>query len=794
MPNDDPAVKWELASPFGILVDEANRAWHSGHVDDVIEFADGRAILVASESGGLWLIDPDAGTLPLSSTWDNPDVKCIAMGPDGPRHLFAGCTIAYDSAEKRSYKAESGSAPVIMETDSAQFAPLLNWNPVTALPTTAGRITRIVAIFRLRRIVVACASVRTGDTGGIFWSIIPATRFAAGDPPRPPFKWTRAKVIGAPAAEGFWDLAVAATRNEPSRVNLEDKRTITLVAGGFKGGGLVVGQWDSADELVFSRASLAFEDGTDATGIVFDSCGTTSVSSCERLPTVLYAACAWPDGRLKSLMRSKDGGRGWVLCSGRVAGAGTLDLIQPLAGGQGKDWNNCISAHPKNPDVAALGWQAGPFLTFDSGTTWRLVEGGEHLHADLHALHFTVENPDSIGNLFVGSDGGLAKINLDDLPGEHGSPIRSDYNSRLPTLQCLSTLIRQFAGTIHASPKSHEILVAGLQDNGNVTCNLIPEPKQWGHVDRGDGGWNAFVADGSYLHNVMNEAVIVTSFVAKASFEPDVQRQTIPINLPAPPDPSGLKWAVGEPVVQPTFRNAGGQLLMAMASPGESNRVYGLYTPDLTVGVMPLYHWDLIATLPDGARIGALGSFSGENVFIGTGSGQGKMYVLDVATGGLVEEAVQLPKPSPSTQMKGGSFLRIVGFSESSMFALLLGATEVKLADGSPPLGTPAVQGYVLRLDANTWKPTAGAGLPNEYVYGFVAISAPNTEIPHGLMAATDDAVYLSRDEGETWQRASSGLPRRAHCGDLRFVIDSFGTQNIYLGTFGRSMWVARLA
>jgi hypothetical protein len=791
MANDDPALKWKLASPFGILVDKEKGAWHSGHVDDIIEFADGRAIVVATESGGLWLIDPDAGTLPLSDTWDNPDIKCIAMGPDGPRHLFAGCTIAYDSAEKRSYKAESGSAPVIMETDSAQLAPLLDWNPVTALPTTAGRITRIVVISHLRRIVVACAKVRDGDTGGIFWSIIPTTRFAAGDPPRPPFKWTRAKVIDAPAAQGFWDLAVAATQNAPSRDNLEDKRTITLVAGGFGGGGLVVGQWDTADELVFKRASLAFDDGTDATAPIFNSCGTTSVSSCELRPTVLYAACAWPDGRLHSLMRSKDGGRRWVVCAGRLGDAASLELIYAAAGDQGDKWNNCISAHPKNTDIAALGWQAGPFLTFDSGTTWRLVEGGGHLHADLHALRFTEDTPDSIGNLFVGSDGGLAKINLDDLPGEHGPPIRSDYNTRLPTLQCLSTLIRQFAGTIHADPKRLGILVAGLQDNGNVSCRLVPEPQPWQHVDGGDGGWNAFVADGSYLHNVTGAAVIVTSFVAKGAFEPDVQLQTIPINLPAPPDPSGLKWAVGEPVVQPTFRNAGGQLLVAMASPNASNTVYGLYAPDLTVGVVPPYHWDLIATIPDGATVGALGSFSGEKVLIGTG--QGKMYVLDVATGGLVEQAVQLPKPSPSTQMKGGSFLRIVGFSESSMFALLLGATEVKLADGSPPLGTPAVQGYVLRLDANTWKPTAGAGLPNEYVYGFVAISAPNKEIPHGLIAATDDAVYLSRDEGQTWQRASSGLPRRAHCGDLRFVRDSFGLQNIYLGTFGRSMWVAQL-
>jgi hypothetical protein len=74
-----------------------------------------------------------------------------------------------------------------------------------------------------------------------------------------------------------------------------------------------------------------------------------------------------------------------------------------------------------------------------------------------------------------------------------------------------------------------------------------------------------------------------------------------------------------------------------------------------------------------------------------------------------------------------------------------------------------------------------------------VAIAAPHTRIKHGLMVATDDAVYLSRNDGQTWQRASSGLPRRPHCGDLRFVIDSLGGANIYLGTFGRSVWIASL-
>lgn len=823
--TDDPTVQWELATGYGIQIKEDEEAWHSGHVDDIVELQDHVGIVVATESGGVWWIDDNSYSLQLSDTWDNPDVKCLALGPDDPRHMFAGCTVAYDSAQKRSYKAETGSAPVIMETDSASIAPLLAWNPITAaLPVTAGRVTRIVVIRNLRRIVVTCASVRPNDTGGIFWAEIPPTRFNAGDPPRPPYVWRRATVVGIAAGQGFWDIAVAATRDDTSRDNLEDSRTITLVAGGFAEGGLVVGSWDSADDLVFTRPAVSSSmDGSDVTARLFDSCSTSSVSSCENRPTVLYAACAWPDGRLNSLLRSNDGGRNWTFCGAQKAGgAGATDLINPLVGERGHRWNNCISAHPTNPDVAALGWQNGPFLTIDGGTNWRLIDGSPHLHVDLHALRFSIDRPDSIGNLFVGSDGGVARINLDDVlnpPGQSGQPFRSDYNRNLPTLQIYSTLIRQFYGTLDAASERLSV-VAGLQDNGNVRVDLRPVDAPWYKVEGGDGGWNALVDnDFAHVRNIMGEAVKASYILTGLPLNTPPQSQfgdqyprdsVIPVGTSLPPDKVGLKAQIGEAVMQPTHRNPAGQLLVAVAAENQSNKVFGLFHGSLIpppeqvqAGTEdPVYHWEEIGTLPVGEWVSALGSFHGEKVFAGT-EGQGNMYVIDVATKSVIKQTVALPKPSPSTQMKGGTFLRIVGFvDETKLFATLLGATEVDISTGAPVLGTPAVQGYVLRLDGDTWNVTAGAGLPNELLYGFVAVNAPGTRIEHGLLVSTDDAVYISRDEGQNWRRASSGLPRRPHCGDLRSVVHSGPADDpepgdpayIYLGTFGRSLWIVTLS
>jgi hypothetical protein len=370
----------------------------------------------------------------------------------------------------------------------------------------------------------------------------------------------------------------------------------------------------------------------------------------------------------------------------------------------------------------------------------------------------------------------VARISLDALINPFGQPFRSDYNRNLPTLQCYSTLIRQFYGTLDACAEPAGIIAAGLQDNGNVSCSLRPTPGPWGRVDGGDGGWNAFLADSGYVHNVNAEAVQAT-----APLGPSVQTAIIP----APGDPAGLISPIGEAVMQPGHRNPAGQLLVAVAA--NTNVVFGLFADD---GVAPPYHWESVGAVPVGEMIGALGSFGGERVFAGTR--QGKMYVIDVATGSAVEQKVLLPQPSPSTKMQGGNFLRIVGFNDNAVFALLLGASEVG-SPWSPPVFKPAVQGYLLQLDGDTWNPTAGAGLPNEYLYGMVAIAAPGTRIERGLMVTTDDAVYLSRDDGKTWHRASSGLPRRPHCGDLRFVIDNSNNRNIYLGTFGRSVWIATL-
>lgn len=85
-----------------------------------------------------------------------------------------------------------------------------------------------------------------------------------------------------------------------------------------------------------------------------------------------------------------------------------------------------------------------------------------------------------------------------------------------------------------------------------------------------------------------------------------------------------------------------------------------------------------------------------------------------------------------------------------------------------------------------------GAGFPaaEGRIFGFDIDRGGST---HAMFAATDANVYVSRDEGETWNLAAKGLPRRPHCSELRAVSHDNGQRFLYPSTFGRSIRRANL-
>ena len=88
------ALSWRLANSAAIMAtSESGSAWHAGHVADAL-FVPGRRIIAGAPTGGVWSLRGDGDARCLTDDWDDPDVKAMAYGPDGPRHVFVATTSA----------------------------------------------------------------------------------------------------------------------------------------------------------------------------------------------------------------------------------------------------------------------------------------------------------------------------------------------------------------------------------------------------------------------------------------------------------------------------------------------------------------------------------------------------------------------------------------------------------------------------------------------------------------------------------------------------------------------------
>jgi len=774
---------WKQANPFGILYDESADAWHAGHVNDVLAL-DGGGIVVATDSGGVWSIDSGGAAVPLSDDWDSPNMNCLASDPGDARHIYAGTA---DGA--------------LYETDTSATLPLSNWRHLTLPPGVwFSNVYRIGVLEGTRRIVLACDN-------GVWWSKIPPAPSAKGN-----YKWKMAQ--GLP--DGTY-----------SGLALGPKDTIAVAAWGANVGtglyGIFHGDWSKAGDLVMSRATLtgnnegpsfvkSLKEAAKKSGItnqhisvrtlaekygfnppisllallikIFTSIDITqmlrtSLASCDQDRRFMYAAIAGmyvavagkpPDSYIYAVLQSTDGGLTWSPCGGATVEDSRKFLLPPLGGATGNagDHNNCVAVSPFKPHIIALGWRRGPFISTDGGQTW--VEHGDdgsgynqskHLHSDLHAVHF--DPTDSTGKrLYVGSDGGVA------MTPDLGQNFQSNFNRQLCNLQFCSSPARDFYGTFSASSQFADTVGGGLQDNDNVYGSVGPNPLPWIRVDvGGDGGVMLFINTGQLVYSGRG------GYTSMSLVNYDLKSPVIiPITVPKPntqPDPKGINGpGAAAIVVSPMFMHPKNQQRMYLVcSVAGSPDVYGLFgDPDQSSNM----GWEFIGSVP--SPVTALGSFDGTMVFVGTNDG--RIFEFEPEAGSALHLTV------PIRKSKKGAIRHLLVPFDRQAFATF------NTDDGS--------EGFILRLDnlggddlsLASWD-ALGGGLPNETFY---ALETNSTANPKTIFAATDSCVYVSRDNGDTWQNASQGLPKRPHCADLCFALDSGGAAtHLYLSTFGRSVW-----
>jgi len=75
----------------------------------------------------------------------------------------------------------------------------------------------------------------------------------------------------------------------------------------------------------------------------------------------------------------------------------------------------------------------------------------------------------------------------------------------------------------------------------------------------------------------------------------------------------------------------------------------------------------------------------------------------------------------------------------------------------------------------------------------FIALTIDRETSPPTLYACTDNSVFVSRDEADTWLLAKKDLPSRVHCTSFAIGAARPSGRHLYLSTYGRSVWQANI-
>jgi hypothetical protein len=496
----------------------------------------------------------------------------------------------------------------------------------------------------------------------------------------------------------------------------------------------------------------------------------TWVASCAGDRNIVYALANGggpASDSIYALLSSNDGGHNWTRIYGQVINNPNATDLSAAGGGLG-GYDGCLAVSPVDSAVVALGWISGPFVSQDSGNTWRQygdspnLAGGfdPALHADMHAVYF---NP-SGQRLYSGSDGGVAAADVQ--TGVSGPPVLNNFvsifNKNFANLQFAGWPSKGIYGTFSVND---QLMAGGLQDNGDVYCQWRL-PSGWRQAAGSDGMANMLVPGGDLFFNNNVPGDAAGGKRGQWNGNSIIDLGIVPVlRADGTFDPAGsggrqghdmVVEAVSVPGLGSTLAGNAQSQILAVA--GVLNDVYGLF-PDNNAN--PSWHWELLATLQlaQDDFITAVGSYAGFTILVGTQKGR----IYFVAPG---QAPVSVSMPTPSTG-------RVTQF-------LLMDLAPVRgyaLADNGQKL-------LRLTYDAarqGSWVEVSLAGASPDAIF---SVATDWNTAPPTLYIATDKRVFITSDEGAHWSDFSQGLPRDPHCAGLRI-----SSNRLFLSTWGRSVW-----
>jgi len=738
-------LNWALLTPYSI---HNGTAWFSGRVTDVLLI--GKIIIVATSSGGIWKVDSSKTVMEgfdtrcLTDNWDEPNVQCLARGPDNDKQIYAGCekTLRYFELDNDNLIASSVQ---------------LN------LPVSNPKIYRILIQKETPRIIVATGA-------GLWWSPIPPLRSDANA-----YSWTKAIGLPGDVISGLCDAG-----NHAIHAGIYGDGSAT--GDNF---GIFKGVFQNSN-LNFTRSKIKWRDGGDKQDM-----RRVTLASCANNPSVAFASIS-QSGNCPHISQSHDCFRGvlqyngaqdqWEDILNQKHFAGVARDKQPL--GQGT-FNNSIAVAPDDANLVALGWQMGTFILNPSvsPTEVTMLEDDKS-HHDVHSLHFT-KSENGEHTLYIGSDGGLLKVSG---PARKHPSFDDRLNVFLPTLLFKDELRAKQYATIDVSPITDGLISGGLQDNG---CKWLKTAKgkftSWQQMLGGDGGTNTFLADGILISRESNTSSKFKSHVWNTQLNSFDSGSHIPLDVEVELDP---KMEICTRIPTPAFRSKQQQLMHAVSAAVQAKD--GGHTKagkNLLLGLFEngegstQFHWKIIARMHH--LIKAAASADGNAVFVSTENGKVSLVSPQKFLDGESDFFTDLLLPS---QLPSGSVVQFE-ITKTVVFALF----EKFVTD-------KARRGHILVYDGNQWKEIATP--VNEVIYSIAAdwdvASTPFDTEDKRLFFTTDSAVYQGvQSAGQPitsfdWEKSTDGLPARPHCTHLRLGWDD-KKLFLYLSTYGRSVHRAEL-
>ncbi len=662
----------------------------SGRVRTILtDPANPSIIYLALSGGGVWK-STDGGTTWAPKTEALGSLSCgsLAMDPNNSSTLYLGLGDPFDGTGLGLVKSTDGGntwgAPVFLgaSTEIPKVMVASTNSSIVLAATNAG-------LFR---------SVDAGAT----WSFV-------------------ALATGQAGAPYVWDIAWGGASTF----------AVTLEANPAATTGTTDGQiWRTTDNgATWTRATGV----TKASGV-----GRISIASAPSARSTMYAMAAIPNATsiadLSDIFKSLDGGLSWTALA--VTGKRFSNRNRESANVNtvlyGQGWYNHLTlVHPTDPNTAYFGGALLLAKTTNGGSTFSQISNWlaqfslPYIHADFHAGTF-----DSLGNMYVGSDGGIFKST------NNGTTWSAALNVGITSHLIYS---------VGSSVANSSAVVGGFQDNG--TRVRSGSTTIYDQRIGGDGfGSNINKANASLMLGSLYYAQVLKSTNGGTSWSNSCTGITECGNNATAPFNTGIvAWAgstTGDTVY--TWSNTKAY---------RSTNYGGSWTALGTTGLptTSLFLRGFGVAFSNANTMGLLAN--GGRVFFSTNGGTSWTQAIDPPNNGLSMSSIWFDTITPSTAY-------VSSVAPDATKSHLWKTTDLGL----------------------TWTAIDGGGFPfGVPVNKIVADPLANQT----LFAATHLGVYRSTDAGATWARYGSGLP-------LVNVTDFYISPNSTLArisTFGRGFW-----